>query len=100
MFIGFKVLLLTFRAYNGMAPAYVCDLVKHYVPGRSGLRSEAQCQLERTVTRLKACGDRSLQYAAFNEWHSLPLNIRSSSLYPYGMWTKVQFIGRDGELSF
>ena len=24
----------------------------------------------------------------------------SSSLYPFGMWTKVQFLGCDGELSF
>ena len=26
--------------------------------------------------------------------------VYSSSLYPFGMWTKVQFLGCDGELSF
>ena len=46
------MLLLTCRAYNGMASAYLCDLVKPYVPGPSGLRSENQCQLERTVSNL------------------------------------------------
>ena len=79
MRIRFKVLLLTFRAYNDMAPAYLCDLVKHYVPGRSGLRSEEQRQLEPTVTKLKTYGDRSFQYAAINEWHRLPLSIRECS---------------------
>ena len=79
MRIRFKVLLLTFRAYNDMAPAYLCDLVKHYVPGRSGLRCEEQRQLERTVTKLKTYGDRSFQYAAINEWHRLPLSIRECS---------------------
>lgn len=78
MRVRFKVLLLTYRAYNGMAPAYLCDLVKPYVPGRSGLRSENQCQLERTVTRLKSYGDRSFQFAAIHEWHCLPQNIRES----------------------
>ena len=71
--------VFTFHAYNDMAPAYLCDLVKHYVPGRSGLRSETQRQLERTVTRLKTYGDRSFQYAAINEWHRLPLSIRECS---------------------
>ena len=79
MRIRFKVLLLTFRAYNDMAPAYLCDLVKHYVPGRSGLRSEEQRQLEQTVIKLKTYGDRSFQYAAINEWHRLPLSIRECS---------------------
>ena len=78
MRVRFKVLLLTYKAYNGMAPAYLCDLVKPYVPGRSGLRSENQCQLERTVTRLKSYGDRSFQFAAIQEWHCLPQNIRES----------------------
>ena len=73
--VRFKVLVLTYRAYNGMASAYLCDLVKPYVPGRSGLRSEYQCQLERTVTRLKSYGDRLFQFA---EWNSLPQNIRES----------------------
>ena len=61
-----------------MVPAYPCDLVKPYVPGRSGLRSENQCQLERTVTRLKSYRDRSFQFAAIHEWHCLPQNIRES----------------------
>ena len=46
--------------------------------GRSGLRSENQCQLERTVTRLKSYGDRSFRLAAIQEWHCLPQNIRES----------------------
>ena len=28
------------------------------------------------------------------------LHALSSSLYLFGMWTKVQFLGCDGELSF
>ena len=53
MLVRFKDAPTKYRAYNGMAPAYLCDLVKPYVPGGSGLRSEYKCQLERTVTRLK-----------------------------------------------
>ena len=76
MRIRFKVLLLTYRAYHDMAPAYLCELVTPYTPGKSGLRSQHKKQLERTVTYLKSYGDRSFQYAAIKEWHSLPLDIR------------------------
>ena len=61
--------------------ANLCDLMKPYVPGRSGLRSENQYQLERTVSNLKSYGDRSFQFGAINEWHNryLPQNIRESN---------------------
>ena len=71
----FKVLLLTFRAYNDMAPAYLCDLVKHMSQVDQVCDLKHNARLERTVTRLKTYGDKSFQYAVINEWHSLPLSI-------------------------
>ncbi len=37
--ISYKILLLTFKALNGLAPAYLTSLMSHYNPSRS-LRSQ------------------------------------------------------------
>jgi hypothetical protein len=38
--IVFKIILLTFKVLHNVAPSYLCDLVKSYVPSRS-LRSSS-----------------------------------------------------------
>ena len=75
--IIFKILLLTFKSLNNMAPQYLSDLVTFYHPGKN-LRSGKQLQLRVPHTRLKTYGDRSFEFAAAREWNKLPLEIKLS----------------------
>ena len=72
--IEFKILLLTWKALNGMAPKYLQDLVMPYTPARS-LRSSHQHLLKTPKTRV-ACGERAFSAAAPSLWNNLPLNLR------------------------
>ena len=65
--IVFKVLLLAYRAYSGMAPGYLCDLVCPKEPTRWSLRSDDKLDLQNPVTRLKTYGDRCFEFAAAKE---------------------------------
>ena len=73
--IQFKVLLLTFKALNDLAPSYLCDLVKVYVPKKE-LRSQHEYRLDPPKTRLKTYGDRGFEAASAKEWNLLPLDIK------------------------
>ena len=50
--IQFKVLLLVYKALNGLAPKYIKELLVPYKPRRH-LRSEAKGLLDEPLTRLK-----------------------------------------------
>ena len=76
--IVFKVLLLAYRAYSGMAPGYLCDLVCPKEPTRWSLRSDDKLELQNPVTRLKTYGNRCFEFAAAKEWNALPLRIKQS----------------------
>ena len=73
--IDFKILLLTYKCVNGLAPQYLCELVMPKKCYRH-LRSEALELLEFPKTRLRSYGDRSFSFAAATEWNKLPLEIR------------------------
>ena len=76
--IKFKVLLLTYRALNGLAPPYLSSLLHQHTPSRS-LRSAAQHQLDVPKTKLVTAGDRAFAHAAPVLWNSLPINIRCAN---------------------
>ena len=76
--IKFKILLLTFKALNGLAPIYIKELVTKYQPPRS-LRSSSQSLLVSQPYHLKSYGHRSFSVAAPELWNSLPLFIRHTS---------------------
>ena len=76
--IQYKLMLLTFRAINGLAPPYINELLDWYTPAKSGLRSADKGFLdEHRVTR--SWGDRAFSVAAPRIWKSIPINIRHSS---------------------
>ena len=75
--IDFKILLLTYKCVNSLAPEYLCNLVIKKTCSRP-LRSEKLELLKVPKTRLKTYGDRAFQYAAAVEWNKLPLDIRLS----------------------
>ena len=72
----FKVLLLVFKALNGLAPHYVSDLLNKRVSVRS-LRSNSQELLNITRSRTKTYGDRAFSVAGPRLWNELPLDIRT-----------------------
>ena len=69
--IHFKVLLLTFKALHGQAPAYISELLNHYIPGRP-LRSTEQNLLVVPHSRLKTKGGCGFSVRAPSLWNSLP----------------------------
>ena len=79
--IIFKILLITFKAYTGLAPQYIIDLISPYNSlSNSKLRSDNKYLLHPGPrTKTKFYGDRSFCVASPNLWNSLPLDIRLSS---------------------
>ena len=76
--IRFKILLLTFRCANGLAPAYLVDLIKPYKPSRE-LRSSSQDLLTLPKTKKKTIGQRSFSFAAAHEWNNLPFYLKTAT---------------------
>ena len=61
--VKFKLLLLTYKALNGLAPVYISDLLSYYQPSRA-LRSADLSLLDVPATRLITCGDCAFSVAA------------------------------------
>ena len=75
--IDFKILLLAYKALNGLAPPYICELLVPYTPGRN-LRSKDGHRLASPRCRLEGFGRRSFGAAAPMLWNDLPLDLKKS----------------------
>ena len=78
--LTFKILLLTSKAFNGLAPFYLQELISLKEACKYKLRSDCDGLL---ISPLKfktstTLGDRSFTAAAPQLWNSLPYSIRSS----------------------
>ena len=73
--IIFKIMLLTYRGVNGMAPTYIERMLIPYKPQRS-LRSSESGQLVVPHSRLKGYGDRAFAVVTPTLWNNLPEHIR------------------------
>jgi len=69
--IDFKILLLVYKALNGLGPKYFCDLLVRYeAPSGTGLLC---------VPRIKTKqGEASFSFYASRLWNKLPENLRSA----------------------
>ena len=76
--IEYKIILMTYRALNGLAPNYLQDLLQVYQPARS-LRSSGDLKLVVPRTRLRYYGDRAFSVKVPSLWNSLPLHMRTMS---------------------
>lgn len=74
--IKYKIILLTFKIINNIAPSYLCNLIKLHVPGRN-LRSQHKLLLSVPRTELVTYGDRSFSKVSPILWNSLPDSLRS-----------------------
>ena len=75
--IIFKILLITYKALNNLAPSYICDLLTSYTPSRQ-LRSSFKHLLVSPSYNLKTYGARSFSVAAPSLWNALPSEIRNA----------------------
>ncbi len=75
--ISYKILLLTYKALNDLAPAYLTNLLSHYNPTRS-LRSQNSGLLVVPRIAKSTKGGRTFSYLAPKLWNSLPDNVRGS----------------------
>ena len=83
--IIFKILLITFKAINSLAPEYITQLIKVKHPNvlSDFLMPSSSSNLPYTIQTSKTLGDRSFCIAALVEWNQLPANIRNASSIPH-----------------
>ncbi len=75
--VGFKILLITFKALNGLAPQYLSELLSHYSPPRP-LHSKNSGHLIIPRISKSTAGCRSFFYLALKIWNNLPSNVREA----------------------
>ena len=76
--VQYKIALLCFKSLNGLAPAYLSDLIHIYIPSRQ-LRSSADTRVFRIPSfRTKTFGQRAFSYQAPIIWNQLPYHVRHS----------------------
>jgi hypothetical protein len=85
--ISFKVLLLVYKALNGMAPSYLADMVRLRRGNRYSLRADTDLLLQVPAT-CRSFGDRAFFIAGPSLWNRLPQSIM---IYDYCIGHKVSF---------
>ena len=79
--VTYNIILLTFRALNGLAPIYIVDMLHRHRPTRA-LRSADNNDLQVPTTSSRY-GDRAFAASAPRLWNALPreLKIATSLIY-------------------
>ncbi len=75
--IDFKILLITYKALNGLAPQYLGELLSHYSPP-CPLRSQNSGHLIIPRISKSTTGGRSFFYLASKLWNNLPNTVREA----------------------
>ena len=81
LFTDFKILLITFKVLEDVAPTFLSDPIAVSKSSRCNLRSTDNgvlLQYSRTKS-YKTLGDRAFMFAAPKLWNALPLVIRSTT---------------------
>ncbi len=72
--VDFKILLITYKALNGLAPQYLSELLSYYSPP-CPLRSQNFGHLIIPRISKSTAGGRSFFYLASKLWDNLPNNV-------------------------
>ncbi len=75
--IDFKILLITYKALNGLAPQYLSELLSHYSLPRP-LHSQNSGHLIIPRISKSTAGGRSFSYLAPKLWNNLPNTVREA----------------------
>ena len=76
--VHFKILLISFKALNQLAPMYISNILSHYCPLRVLLSSNKKLlQTMKYMYNLKRYGGRSFSVAAPLLWNALPDYLRN-----------------------
>ncbi len=75
--IDFKILLITYKALNGLAPQHLSELLSHYSPP-CPLRSQNSVHLIIPRIPKSTVGDRSFFYLAPKLWNNLPNTVHEA----------------------
>ena len=76
--IHYKLLLLTFKALNGLGPQYLSDLLQPVTSTHRVLRSSSQNLLIIPFSKSVTYADRSFSVAAPTLWNAIPADLRAS----------------------
>ena len=76
--IDFKILLLVYKALNGLAPSYLYNCLHRYVPTRP-LRSSSADLLEVPTMTYKKYGEAAFCFYGPTAWNKLPLHLRQAA---------------------
>ena len=75
--INFKIIMLTWKALNGQAPAYLKDIIPAQSSGRATRSSDKSLLL---VPRVKpSFGERAFSYSSPRLWNPLPIELKNQS---------------------
>ncbi len=75
--IDFKILLINYKALNGLALQYLSELLSHYSPPRP-LRCQNSGHLIIPRISKSTAGGRSFSYLAHKLWNNLPNTVREA----------------------
>ena len=90
--ITYKLLLYVYKALNGLAPMYISNCLKLYVPKRNLRSSSDRLRLDYPITRNKA-GDRTFTVYASKLWNNLPMTLRNcNSVNAFKKALKTHFV--------
>ena len=76
--IDFKALLFVYKALNNLAPSYIKDSLRPYVPTRT-LRSSSALLLEVPNASHKNTGEAAFWVYGPKLWNTLPLELKQAS---------------------
>ena len=76
--IDFKVLLLVYKALNGLAPPYLGDCLERYVPERP-LRSSNADLLVVPKMNYRKYGEAAFTFYGPKAWNELPLHLKRAA---------------------
>ena len=86
--VTYKIILLTFRALNGLAPIYIVDMLHRHRPTRA-LRSANNNDLQVPSTSSRY-GDRTFAASAPRLWNALPRELKiATSLISFKILLKT-----------
>ena len=92
--IIFKILILTHKAFHGVAPVYLCELITKYEQATVRTRRAQDCFLLAIPPISKTCAasffERSFIYAAPTLWNKLSIDIRMLEINQFKSRVKTE----------